>query len=128
MKKLLTLVLFAILMSSVGCARLTDKWSAKGGIIGSTRAPYIVISQSGGEIMDVFKLPKAIVQSSSESDGWLFKSKDGNPIFVGGDVKTIRLSNTKDDRWADYHEYHMEFESLSYREKFNSPSTPGFVD
>ena len=77
------------------------------------------VDSKGGKIMDVWKLKKVIVQSTDLSDGWLFKDQKGNSLFVGGDVKTIRLigENAK-EMWDSYHEYHMEFESLSYREKF----------
>lgn len=106
------------LLSLAGCARSCDKWDAKGGILGSYKAPYIVVSQSGGRVMDVYKLESAIVQSEENSDGWLFKDQGGRPVFLGGDVKHIRLDSTTDPIWDKYHEYHMEFESKTYRELY----------
>lgn len=120
MKHLLTLLVVIILFGFTGCAKFWDQADAQGGLFISTKAPYIVISQSGGEIMDVYKLEHAIIQSCEDSDGWLFKDQDSNPIFLGGDVKTIRLKSINSDVWNMYHEYHMEFEVLTYREKYNS--------
>jgi len=111
------------LTSMAGCARFSDNWSAKGSLIGSTKDPYIVVNQSGGVIMDVYKLDNAIVQSPEGSDGWLFVD-DGKPIYLGGDVKTIRLDSKDDPLWDKYHEYHMEFESRTYRDLYNAPETP----
>jgi len=119
MKKFIGIAFVAIMLLSVGCARLMDGFKAKGGIITSHYAPYIVISQSGGLIMDVYKLRRAIVQSPSYSDGWLFVTDDGTPIFVGGDVKTLRLKSASGELWDKYHEYHMEFESMTYRELYH---------
>ena len=100
-----------------GCAKSRDRWKAKGGVFTSSKSDYIVISQSGGLIMDVWKLKDVIVQSEPNSDGWLFLVND-NPVYIGGDVKTIRLAKDS-SLWDKYHEYHMEFESQTYREKYN---------
>jgi len=120
MKYFLTFLLLIVMSLFLGCAKFWDSADAQGGVFISKKAPYIVISQSGGEIMDVYKLEHAIVQSCDGSDGWLFKDQTGNPVFLGGDVKTIRLKNIQSNTWNAYHEYHMENESLSYREKYNS--------
>ena len=69
--------------------------------------------------MDVYKLNNAIVQSPDGSDGWLFLNNEGNPIYLGGDVKTIRLKNKYSTLWKKYNEYHMENEIFSYRELYN---------
>jgi hypothetical protein len=87
-------------------------------LIGEWSGDFIVISQSGGEIMDCWKLHDRYVQSVKESDGWRFTDNDGDLIFVGGDVKVIRCR--VDGEYDQYHEYHMEFENQTYREKFNS--------
>lgn len=109
---ILSLIIF------VSCAKWSDRIASKGSLIGSVKAPYIIINQSGGKIMDVYKLPNTIVQSSEESDGWLFLDQFDHPVFLGGDVKTIRLKSTSDPLWSQYHEYHIENESISYREKY----------
>lgn len=116
MKKIILLLLFVFMF--VGCAKFWDQAEAKGGVIGSHKARYIIVNQSGGLIMDIYKLNSAIVQSPSGSDGWLFLGPDNSPIYLGGDVKTIR--NPHDDIWKQYHEYHMEFEYMTYRQKYNS--------
>lgn len=123
MKKYFYLLILGTLICSLGCAKARNKWASEGGFVssmtGGTNGDYIVISQSGGEIMDVWKLKDAICQSPSGSDGWLFRDNDGNPINIGGDVKVIRVINDN-DVWDSYHEYHMEFESQTYRQKYNS--------
>ena len=101
---LIAFVLAGLLFSLAGCARFWDKVDAKGGIVTSSKAPYIVVNQSGGEIMDVYKLENAIVQSPSGSDGWLFKDQQGHPVYLGGDVKTIRLNSVNSPVWDKYHE------------------------
>ena len=122
MKHLIIFLTILILCTFSGCAKFWDGVASNGGIICSSKAPYIIINQSGGKIMDVYKLNDAIVQSPEGSDGWLFLDNTGNPIYLGGDVKTIRLISTKNDLWDLYHEYHMENEQLSYREKYNTKS------
>lgn len=111
----IVLCLFAILLTS-GCAATRNRWAANGSIITTTRGNYIVISQSGGRIMDCWVLRNAFVQSEKDSDGWLFIDNDGNPTNVGGDAKIIRV---EDSRLLDqYHEYHMELETQTYHQKF----------
>lgn len=115
---IVVVALLGLMLASVGgCKGDRDKWAAKGGIFGSTAEDYIVVSQSGGVIMDVWKLRKAFVQSPENSDGWLFLDQTGNAIYVGGDVKTIRLRRDK-SVWEDFHEYHMEHEQKTYRELY----------
>lgn len=120
MRKLLLGLLLAVIILSVGCAKTWDSAAANGGLFISRKAPYVVISQSGGEIMDVYILQSAIVQSCEGSDGWLFLDEGRHPIFLGGDVKTIRFESTNDLLFKSYHEYHMEDESLTYRELYNT--------
>ena len=119
-KETIISVIFALALFTVitGCARMKNNVAAKGGFFGSYPADYIVLSQSGGKIMDVWKLNNVIVQSATNSDGWLFLDKNNNAINIGGDVKVIRLNSRNSDLWQHYHEYHMEFESQTYREKY----------
>jgi len=115
----ITILLIAIVFAVTSCKKTRDKWASQGGIITSHAADYVVISQSGGMIMDVWKLRNVFVQSPDGSDGWLFLDATGNAIYIGGDVKTIRLRKDK-SVWERYHEYHMENEKQTYREKFNN--------
>ena len=102
-----------------GCAKFWNRVDADGGIFVSTKADYVVISQSGGEVMDCWKLKDVMVQACATSDGWLFKDQAGNSLFIGGDVKTIRLiGSNSGELWDNYHEYHMEFEDVTYRQKY----------
>ena len=103
-------------IATSGCAKSCDQVNAQGGYFTSSKAPYIVIKQSGGRITDVYKLSEAIVQSEQHSDGWLFLDEAGHPTYIGGDVKTIRLLTTFDPLWERYYEYHMEFETKPYEQ------------
>lgn len=119
MKKFLYLCLFmCYLPCFTGCSGCLNDIRARGGLVGEWSGDFIVVSQSGGEIMDCWKLRDRYVQSVSESDGWRFTDNDGDLIYIGGDVKVIRCRSDGD--FDQYHEYHMEFENQSYREKFNS--------
>jgi hypothetical protein len=115
MKKLI-IVLF--ILAFTGCAKFWDSREANGGIFMSSKAPYIIVNQSGGKIMDVYKLTNAMVQSPSGSDGWLFLDQEGNPVYLGGDVKTIRLKQAGGVIWNAYHEYHREFEVSPYSDLY----------
>jgi len=112
----IVLITTIMLLFLTGCARFWDRVESKGGFFGSYTGSYIIINHSGGNIMDVWKLKNVIVQSSDRSDGWLFKDSLGNMVNLGGDVKIIRV--IKNSLWDSYHEYHSEFESKSYAEKF----------
>jgi len=117
-KKFIIIVTLCLMVC--GCAKLKNKISRDGGFFGSYPGDYVVISQSGGVIMDVYKLNNVMVQSEENSDGWLFKDQIGNVINLGGDIKVIRVtSRNTSDLWGNYEEYHMEFEEQTYREKFN---------
>ena len=108
------------LMSMPGCQGCMNDISARGGLVGTYKGDYIVISQSGGEIMDVYKLDDVYVESETGSDGWRFKDQNGNITFLGGDVKIIRMNKKNADLWDSYHEYPMEEEGQTYGKKFNS--------
>ncbi|MBI4919131.1 hypothetical protein HY837_04320 [archaeon] len=112
--------LAALTFMSSGCAKTRNKWAQQGGVLGSYTADYIVIRQNGGEIMDVWKLNDVMVQSEEHSDGWLFRDQNGNAVNVGGDAKIVRINSTNSELWNKYQEYHSEFETKTYREKFNS--------
>jgi len=116
MKKLLMLSMLLMVVSMVSCANLQNQAKSDGGYFTSSTEDYIVISQSGGLIMDVWKLKDVKVSSPQSSDGWLFVDQYDNSINIGGDAKTIRRCS---GLWDKYHEYHMEFETQTYREKFN---------
>lgn len=115
--KLMLALALCCLPLVTGCAGCMNDIRSRGSILGSTTGDYIVISQSGGLIMDCWKLNDVYVQNEENSDGWLFTDDDGNVVRISGDCKVIRISDMDDmDNW---HEYHMESESMTYREKFN---------
>jgi hypothetical protein len=97
-----------------GCAGCRNTIAAKGGLIGSYEGNYVVINYTGGVIADVWVLRDVYVQSEENSDGWRFTDPDGNVIFLGGDIKVIRIKEADDlKKW---HEYHMEFEDKIYQD------------
>lgn len=109
-------LLFAVATLS-GCAKACNTMDRDGGIIGSYAGDWVVVNYSGGRIMDVWKLENVMVQSEAQSDGWLFKDSAGNVINIGGDAKAIRFKSKTGD-WEKYHEYHAEFESVTYESKY----------
>jgi len=121
MKKVKWLVLMVVvvaLFATSGCMSLKNDIKSRGGLLGSHSGDYVVLSQSGGLIMDCWLLQNVYVESVSESDGWRFVDDSDNSIYIGGDVKVIRCEENS-DLFNKYYEYHMEFESSTYREKFN---------
>ena len=117
---MLVMLLLVIIVVGTGCKKARDKWNAEGSFfgIGNSGADYIVVNYSGSIICDVYKLKNEFVQSPENSDGWLFLA-NGNPINIGGDSKLIRCRKSDGGLWEKYHEYHMEFESKTYRELYN---------
>ena len=104
-----------------GCAKTWDRAAANGGLITSSKAPYIIVKQSGGHITDVYKLQDAVIQSEQGSDGWLFLDAAGRPVHIGGDMKSIRFTPVPVGSgiktvWDCYYEYHMEYEVQTYQE------------
>ena len=114
-------VLGGLVAVTASCAGTCNRIEADGSIVGSVSAPYVVIKQSGGRITDVYKLDEAYIQSETGSDGWLFLDKEGHPVHIGGDMKSIRFKSTSDSLWEQYHDYHMEFESQTYPELYGKP-------
>ncbi|MBT3298281.1 hypothetical protein HN385_05125 [archaeon] len=108
---------------TMGCASTCNDIERRGGLVGTYTSDYVVISQSGGLIMDVYKLNDVYVESETGSDGWRFVDNKGYPTFIGGDTKTIRVDDLNRDVWGKYHEYHMEFESETYRDLYNPMDT-----
>lgn len=119
MKKFMLALVLCCMPFMIGCAGCYNDISASGGILGEYSGAYVVISQSGGEIMDCWKMDNVYVQNESNSDGWLFVDNDGNVIRISGDCKVIRINKRSEmDKW---HEYHMEFESETYRDLYSLP-------
>lgn len=102
-KKIAAMILAATMaFSLVGCGSIENEL-ASGGVF-STKANYVVINYSGGEIFDVWTLENAYVENSSSSDGYQFTDDTGNYVTVSGDVLVIRCNNM--DTFKQYEEYH----------------------
>jgi hypothetical protein len=114
MKRFLLLLLAVCLLS--GCASWRNDIAHKGGLFTEYRGDYVVISESGGVIMDVWVLEDAYVESEENSDGWRFIDNLGQPTNVGGDSKVIRVKDKS--QLENYHEYHFERSQTPYHEYF----------
>jgi hypothetical protein len=114
---LLLMVAFTTLSS--GCSQTCQRIKADGSIIGTVSGAQVVVKQSGGVITDVFLLDNALVKSEAGSDGWLFLDQNGNPVHIGGDMKSIRCNNDKQEVFAQYVEYHQDVDRCTYIEKYN---------
>lgn len=116
MKRFLLLALLCF--SFTGCASFWNDIDAGKSMFGSYRGDYVVVNATGGVIADVWVLENVLVESEDGSDGWRFKDNDNNMIHLGGDSKVMRIDNKATLRL--YREYHMEFETQTYQEKFGS--------
>jgi hypothetical protein len=110
-------LLCACLLCLTGCASWQNDIAAKGGLFGEHKGNYVVVSQSGGEIMDVWVLEDVYCESEKDSDGWRFIDDEGNVTFIGGDVKVLRIKQKSSLK--NYHEYHREFERQSYQDLYS---------
>jgi hypothetical protein len=113
---LLIAVLLAVMPLLGGCASYENNVAARGGIFGSYKGSYVVVNYAGNSIADVWVLKNAYVQSEEKSDGWRFMDETGSMVFLGGDVKVIRCKS--DSELAKWNEYHAEFETKTYQQKF----------
>lgn len=109
------LLLSAILLLSVGCAKTWNEAAANGGLFFSSTGDYVVRNDSGGKIMDVWILHNVIVQADHGGAGYLFQDQLGDSVHLGGDCKVVRL---KGGDSSQYHEYHAEFETKTYQELY----------
>lgn len=116
MKRFLLLALLCF--SFTGCASFWNDIDSGKSVFGSYRGDYVVVNATGGVIADVWVLENVLVESEDGSDGWRFKDNDNNMIHLGGDSKVMRIDNKATLRL--YREYHMEFETQTYQEKFRS--------
>lgn len=105
-------ILCCCLSMFVGCASWRNDIAHKGGLFTEYCGDYVVISASGGIIMDVWVLEDVYVESEKSSDGWRFIDRLGQPTNVGGDAKVIRIKNKAELK--NYYEYHFERESVPY--------------
>jgi len=112
MKRTFALIAVSICLA-IGCTgRQQNKIAREGGILWSTKGPYVIIDYSGSKIVDVWVLKHEFVSSEENSDGWVFITQEGNVEHVGGDAKITRLKNAAD--LAKWREYHFDLEGGSY--------------
>ncbi len=103
-------VLAAAMLLSVGCAGISNNIAHDGGLIGTYNGDYIVRNDSGGRIMDVWKLKNVYVENG------VFKDSRGNVIVIKGDIRVMRVNDS--ETWERYHDYHAEFETKTYQELY----------
>lgn len=115
MKKYLLLCIAMFAVTFTGCASFWNDINSGKSMLGSYRGDYVVVNTTGGVIADVWVLENVLVESESGSDGWRFKDNN-NMIHLGGDSKVIRIADEATLRL--YREYHMEFETETYQEKY----------
>ena len=114
-------LLFVLFLT--GCASFKNDVAAGDSIFGSYKGDYVVVNATGGVIADVWVLRDVFCESEDSSDGWRFIDDDGNCTFLGGDVKVMRIKTKS--ILNQYHEYHMEFETVPYQVKFNRNDVAG---
>lgn len=107
MKKYLVALL---LLPMLACAGFQNRVAHDGGYIGSHAGDYIVRNDSGGRIMDMWKLRNVYVENG------VFRDERGNVIVIKGDLRVMRVNDMA--TWDRYHEYHTEFETKSYQELY----------
>ena len=116
MKKFILLV-GLMSLGMLGCADMSNQIARDGGILGSYNGDYVIRNDSGGVIMDVWKLKGVKV---TETNGQcLFRDNKGNVVTIGGDVKILRVNDS--ETWDHYHEYHVENDKIPYQVKYGTP-------
>jgi hypothetical protein len=118
-KKLLALFIIAGIssFSLTGCfAGWGNDKAVHGGYLSSDTGDYVVLNESGGQIMDCWILKDAYVKSETQSDGLTMVDMNGNGIIIQGDVKIIRDNGKLD--MSKYVEYHKELDLTPYEEFF----------
>jgi hypothetical protein len=106
-------------LSLTGCfAGWGNTKAVHGGYFTSDTGKYVVINESGGQIMDVWILKDSYVKSEQGSDGATVVDEDGNGIIIQGDVKVIRDNGNLD--LNKYTEYHKEINLIPYEEYFKA--------
>jgi hypothetical protein len=109
-----------------GCAGMKNDVADSGGfgayLSGGSRGEYIIRNDSGGKIMDVWKLQDTFVKEDSGGAGYSFIVPGGEVVHIGGDVKIIRVNNpATDPLWNEYHDYHTEFSTETYQQLYGNP-------
>lgn len=120
-KKKIGLIMVAGVMcfSLTGCfAGWGNDKAVHGGYLTSDVGNYVVLNESGGQIMDCWVLKDSYVKSETSSDGLTMVDQNGNGIIIQGDVKIIRDNGKLDT--SKYIEYHKETDIISYEEFYKA--------
>lgn len=83
-----------------------------GGAFSNSKGTYVILNESGGQIMDCWILRDSYVKSEKQSDGLNFVDKNGNGVMVQGDSKVTRINNSSE--LDKYIEYHLETDLIPY--------------
>lgn len=116
-KKVLALSILGLIasFSLTGCgAGWQNTKATHGGYFTNNKGDYIVLNESGGQIMDCWILDDTYVKQNTDTDGFSLVDKNGNGILVQGDSKIIRINKKTD--MSKYVEYHKEKDLISYEE------------
>lgn len=118
-KKILLLGILGVMAFSLtGCmAGWGNEKAVNGGYFTSDKGDYVVLNESGGQIMDCWILYDSYVKQNDSTDGFSLVDKNGNGILVQGDSKIIRMNNRIDE--SKYMEYHKEKDLISYEDFYN---------
>lgn len=118
-KKILLLGILGVMAFSLtGCmAGWGNEKAVNGGYFTSDKGDYVVLNESGGQIMDCWILYDSYVKQNDSTDGFSLVDKNGNGILVQGDSKIIRMNNRIDE--LKYMEYHKEKDLMSYEDFYN---------
>jgi hypothetical protein len=110
---LVGMMLSLMLITCTGCfAGWGNDAAVHGGVFSNSKGDYVVLNESGGEIMDCWVLKDSYVKSESSSDGLTLVDNDGNGIIIQGDCKVMRINSAVD--MNNYIEYHVETDLIPY--------------
>lgn len=104
-KKLAVLTISSLLLtvSLSGCFEdVKNDISRNGGML-TSKGDYVVLSMSDGKIMDCWILHNSFVSFENYADSINFTDNDGNAIILKGTVKVVRVNNSINTRYVEYH-------------------------
>lgn len=119
-KKIALVTIIGVMCFSLtGCfAGWGNQKAVHGGYFTSDTGKYVVINESGGQIMDIWILKDSYVKSENGSDGATLVDQNGNGVIIQGDVKVIRDNGDLD--MSKYVEYHKEIDLIPYDEFYKA--------
>lgn len=80
-KLIVSILLIGISFSFTGCfASWGNNKAVHGGFLTTNKGKYVVINESGGQIMDVWILKNSYVKSEKDSDGATVVDEEGDSL------------------------------------------------